>query len=288
MKNNIVLFFKGIMIGVSNVIPGVSGGTIALVLGIFDKLVESVNNFYKDLRKYLPFLIPIFLGAGVGILAFSSLIDYTLLNYSFPTCLFFVGLVVGSIPLIFKKAVHKGFRPSLLLPALLSFAVVILFSLLKSDNATVFSEEINFSKMVLFFFGGALASMAMVVPGISGSFVMVLLGIYPVVIKAVSDVKLILKNPTDMDLLLRIGSTIIPIGLGLLVGILLISRIIEFLLSKYYSVTYFVILGLIFGSIYGIFADPITYQSGVNTASMIVGLVTFVLGVLLSLFLGND
>ena len=105
--NYLFLFFKGIIVGVANVIPGVSGGTIAVVLHIFDRMIEAINHFTSDIKKHVKFLLPLGAGAAVGVLAFSVLIDYTLTNYSLPTCGFFAGLVAGSLPLIWGMANSK-------------------------------------------------------------------------------------------------------------------------------------------------------------------------------------
>ena len=105
--NYIMLFLKGIIIGVANVIPGVSGGTIAVVLHIFDRMIDAINHFTKDIKKHIMFLLPLLAGAGVGVLAFSVLIDFCLENYSLPTCSFFAGLVAGSLPLIYGMAKSK-------------------------------------------------------------------------------------------------------------------------------------------------------------------------------------
>ncbi len=283
----LTLFFKGIFVGISNVIPGVSGGTIALVLGIFDNLISAVNGFFKNPKKHLMFLVPVFLGAGAGIVAFGSIIDYCLQFYSLPTCMFFAGLVLGSIPLIYKKATEKGFKSSYNVAGVISFAVVVLISMLKSDSGFSLSTEPSVFNFMIFFFCGMLGSMAMVVPGISGSFIMVLIGVYPVIIHAVSDIRRILQNPSDITLIINTAAIIIPIGLGVVAGVLLVSKLIETLLSKFYSITYFSILGLIFGSVYALFADPIAYQSGFSPVLIFAGVALMGGGFLLSLKFGK-
>ncbi len=287
MKKVIFNFFKGIMIGVANIIPGVSGGTIAVVLGIFDQLIESINNFYKDLRKYLPFLIPIGLGAVTGIILFSSLIKYALEKYSFPTSMFFVGLVVGSIPFIYKRAVSRGFKVSYLVPLAIAFLAVVGLSLTKAPTSMNTAYNVDFMLILKCFFGGVVASCAMVIPGISGSFTLMLLGLYPIVIDHVAGIKEYLALPSNFALLFQLLKVIAPIGIGTIIGIFLISGIIESLLSKFYSVTYFVILGLIFGSIFGIFNDPITYASGLGNLTLLIGVVMGVLGFVVSIIFGK-
>ncbi|WP_051824022.1 undecaprenyl phosphate translocase family protein [Clostridium sulfidigenes] len=101
---NIFVILKGMVIGVSNVIPGVSGGTMAVVLGIYDKLISAVNSFFKDWKKNIFFLGEIAIGAGLGIILFSKLITNLLTNHPEPTNFFFIGLILGSFPMLYKRA----------------------------------------------------------------------------------------------------------------------------------------------------------------------------------------
>ena len=116
---------------------------------------------------------------------------------------------------------------------------------------------------------------------------MVLLGIYPTVINSISNISRCLLNLSDKNLLMRTGAIIFSLGLGLILGILLISRLISVLLEKFYSETYFCILGLIIGSIYGIFASPMTYQSGINNFMILISVISFFVGAIISYFLGE-
>lgn len=286
MKKGLINFIKGMFIGIANIIPGVSGGTIAVILGIFDDLINAINNFTKDIKKYLYFLLPIGLGAAFSILSFSSFLEHCLNNYSLPTSVFFVGLVCGSIPLIYKKSLSKGIKSSYVISMIISIAIVILISMINGNKTSFADESLSFLFLAKIFVGGLLAAAAMIIPGISGSFVMVLLGIYPTVIHAISNISKCLLNPS-VPLIINTTSTIISLGIGVILGILIISKIISYLMDKYYSVTYFSILGLVIGSVYGIFATPITYQSGVNFYTIIASIITFIIGSAIAYVLGD-
>lgn len=278
----ITLFIKGIFIGVANIIPGVSGGTIAVVLRVFDELIEAVNNIFKDFKKYLPFLLPLGAGAVLGIFLFSKLISFCLTNYSFATNLFFVGLVVGSVPLIYKKAVTQKVKPYYYLISLAACALVIGISLIRTPESAEAVTVINASLMLKMLAGGTIASAAMVIPGISGSFVMVLMGMYGIILHAIAN----LTNDFVSSCLI-----LVPAGIGIIIGILLISKVISILLDKAFSVTYFSILGLILGSIFAILKDPITYQShpdGLTAAVIAVSAVTFAIGFVISIALSKE
>lgn len=301
MSKFLNLFIKGIFVGVANVIPGVSGGTIAVVLRIFDEMIDALNNIFKDFKKHINFLFPLLIGACAGIIFFSKIIKFCLSNYSLPTNLFFVGLVVGSIPLIYKTAATKKVKPIYFIYSIITFAIVVFMSFIKEP--TNFNEviKVDLFFIIKFFLGGIIASAAMVVPGISGSFVMVLLGMYNTIISSVSDfvdeiinaVKLISEKGEIVNAVMNIiksDSFIIlaAAGIGMIIGIVLISKVISLLLEKAFSVTYFGILGLIFGSIFAIFKDPITYQNGINIVAVLIGIIMFIIGFFISLFLGSE
>ena len=274
-------------IGIANIIPGVSGGTIAVILGIFDKLISTINNFTRNIKKNLKFILPIGLGMGFSILAFSSLLEYCLDNYSLPTNIFFVGLVCGSVPLIYRKAVAKTKDKSDIFFMIISILIVVLASTVNKDNNTKPNEMLSFLFLIKIFFGGILSAAAMIIPGISGSFVMVLLGIYQPIIHAISNIKRCLIDIRNTNLIINTSAVIISLGIGVILGILIISKLISFLMSKYYSKTYFCILGLVIGSIYGIFASPLTYKSNIDFVSIIVSVITFSLGCSIAYFLGD-
>jgi putative membrane protein len=182
---------------------------MAVVLGIFDPLIEAVGGFYKDFRRHAAFLIPVVLGAGSGIIAFSAVAEYALVNHSFPTCMFFAGLVAGSIPLIHRKATERAHKKIYLLATLAAALAVVVFSLMRSPDDLDARFVVDTALMLRMFAGGTLAGMIFLIPGISGAFVLILLGIYPVAIRYVASVKDYLLEPTNfalfMDILLSSG-----------------------------------------------------------------------------------
>lgn len=302
MNKFLNLFIKGIFVGVANIIPGVSGGTIAVVLRIFDQMIDAINNFFKTPKKHIKFLVPLFLGAGAGIILFSKLLEFCLKKESLPTSLFFVGLVVGSVPLIYNQAKKKEIKPIYFGVSVIFFAIVVLISLLKPTNSET-SFSITPYWLSKAFISGIIASAAMVIPGISGSFVMVLLGLYNIILTSISGLTNTLSNGIKMMLsgdfingfmqIVKSDSFIIlaVTGIGIIIGVVLISKIIAILLEKAFSVTYFAILGLIFGSIFAIFKDPMTYESytvSIPVLSIVLAVVTFIIGFFISIKLGKE
>lgn len=259
---HMINFFKGMIIGISNVIPGVSGGTMAVSMGIYEKLVQTIGNFFhhfkENFKKNMIFLIPIVLGAGVGIIAFSKLIKFLLENYAMQTQFAFIGLILGSMPFIMKKSVSKGFSWKYLIPGILTFGIGLTLAILEILGITgsaVESFDITFMNIVLLFIYGMISAVSMVVPGISGSFILLLLGVYSAIISAISSLNILV---------------LIPFGIGVLVGILLASKLIDFLLEHFYGYTYFAIIGFVIGSLLAIYPGFCFDMAGISSVVCLV------------------
>ncbi len=286
LKDYLLTFLMGIVMGVANIIPGVSGGTIAVGLGIFDKLINAINNFLKRPKEFLPFLVPLGLGMVFGILAFSGVISFGLANYSFATNMFFVGLVVSSIPLIYSGAKEKDFKAHYYIFVAIGALVVVLLAFIERNGVESGSSSTGYIKLII---SGAIASSAMIIPGISGSFMMILLGVYDVLLVSLSQLNEWLLHPSETEILFTALKVIIPLGIGIVVGVVLISKVIEILFAKFHSQTYLIILGLIIGSLYAIFTSAETYASGVDSLTIVSGIVMGILGYLLgNIFIKKD
>ena len=183
------------IIGLANIIPGVSGGTMAVVFGVFDRLIASISNIRKEFKKSILFLLPIGLGAGVAILLLSQGLKWLLDHYYMATNLFFIGVIVGSIPMIFGKAVEGGFKIRNLIPFVVTFAMMIGMMFLSPEGEQVIARSLDvltFIKLLVF---SAIAAISMIIPGLSGSFVMLLLGTYNTVITAIAELNIVMLIP---------------------------------------------------------------------------------------------
>jgi len=286
-------FINGLAFGITETIPGVSAGTIAIILGFYFELIAAINHFRENIKKSLSFLLPLIFGIIVGIFLFSSLINFLLSHYSFPTMLFFIGLITGIIPHIYTKTkeAEKHFKFTDALLIIIPFCFLIILSFLKKDDIITNHEEIinniKFPFMIFIFFAGIIAAAALVIPGISGSFVLLLLGLYPIIIYSVSSIKGLFTGNAGLELFINICKVLGPLGLGIIIGGLLMVRLIEKLLEKYKTIVYSVILGLLSGSVIVLFKDPIVYQSGISVLFIIFGIITFAGGAVLSFFLGK-
>jgi len=276
MKESIILGIKGFIIGIANIIPGVSGGTLAITLGIYEKLINAISHFFKNLKENIKFLIPIGIGIGLSLAVFSNVISYSLDHFKVPTTLFFVGLIIGGLPLIYRKIDKSITIPNILI-MLITFGLVVSLTFAENGGNVVSFEAMNITKYIALFFVGMIASATMVIPGISGSFVLMLLGYYEPIINTITD--LTHFNSIWDNLLI-----LMPVGLGILVGIVLVAKVIEFLFNRHEEKTYFGIIGFILASI-------ITILGGMGTTSnlmfIISGIVLFLLGFITAYRLGE-
>ena len=261
--------YRGLMMGISDLIPGVSGGTIALILGIYDRLLSAISGFFsREWKKHLMFLIPLGVGIGAALLLFSRLIDYLLTYHIVPTQFFFIGLVLGVLPFLSREAgIARNFGPVhyvLLVAVGVSLAATAFLSPAESEPI----RELNASNAPGLFFAGWLGSMAMLLPGISGSFILLLLGAYSTAIAALSDLNL---------------PIIAVIGAGVGVGFIVSSKVIHFLLSRIPTVMYAIIIGLIAGSVFVIFPG---IPGDFLTA--LISLITFGAGLFLTSLIGRE
>jgi len=226
------------------------------------------------------------------VILFSSIINFLLANYSFPTMLFFIGLIAGIIPHIFSKVKKEDrrFRFKEILLIAIPFLFLVIISFLKSasiTNPAEVIENMNVSFMIFIFFAGIIAAAALVIPGISGSFVLLLLGIYPLAIYSVSSIRFLLTDISNTALMLNICKVLIPLAIGVIIGGLSMVRLIEKLLDNHARVVYSIILGLLLGSVCVLLKDPIVYKSGITTLVIIVGAVTFSSGAVFSFVIGK-
>ena len=287
MKKNIMLVIKGFIMGIANIIPGVSGGTLALILGIYEEFIGAISHLFSNLKKNICFLIPIAIGMVLAILSLSHVIDYSYKHFPIPTCLFFVGLVLGGIPMLLNKV--KGKKETKKISSyiifLLTFALVIVMAcsdLIFGEGLKVSFNNMNLISYILLFLVGVVAAATMVIPGVSGSLVLMLLGYYYPVIAVIKEFTKF-KNLGENIIILGI------FGIGILIGIILISKLIEFLFKKYEVKTYFGVLGFIVASVIAIPLSTLLERSIVfSFPQILIGLIFATLGIGISYKLGGE
>lgn len=261
-------FIGGVVFGIANVIPGVSGGTMLVVFGLFDRLTEAISGIKKIFGNFA-FLITFALGAGAGILLSAKVIGSMFETYAIQTNMFFIGLILGSIPLIIRLGTaEKKAKPICIVPFIVSMGVVITLTVLEKHNVfTMTATDITGFDMVFslkMVVCAAIAAVTMIIPGISGSFMMMLLGVYETIIGALNNMNFYI---------------IIPFALGALFGIIFGAKLISILLKKNKLMVYSAIMGMVIGSVYAILPDGFGFnlQTGYGFAFMLVGICASVL-----------
>lgn len=266
---------KGFGMGTSDLIPGVSGGTIALLLGIYDDFISSVSGlFSKRFRPSFKFLLPILLGMGLAIALLSNLFNYLLSYHEIPTMFFFTGLIIGIIPYLLKTSNFKQmFKTKHYLMILIGIIILVIITLLNNgDKHSGETLTLSLGLIIKYFIAGMFASSAMLLPGISGSFMLLVFGAYGTVMFSISE--LVNLNFTALPIL-------IIIGLGILTGFMLSSRMIQYFLHHHTTMTFALIIGFVIGSIYAVF--PGFPENGLV---WIISFLTIIIGFIVSFTLG--
>jgi putative membrane protein len=289
LSHEVRIFLIGAAMGVANIIPGVSGGTIAVVFGIYEDLMEALGNFLTDREKrwqYIKYLAILFSGSLVAVLSLARILSWSFENYPLPTVYFFLGLIIGSIPVVIKSHsdMKLNFPRSLAFLIGLSGVVVLALLQAKSGEAAGSADLSGLSIMsyIYFAFAGAIAASAMIVPGVSGSFILILLGAYWTVLSAVSELTGSLLSEGLSEAMISRILVLGCLGVGIVLGILVFSKIMSWALKNYPATTMYLILGLIIGSIYQIFPGFELSSHG------IIAIVTFVIGIIISLKFGVE
>lgn len=259
--------YRGLAMGASDVVPGVSGGTIAVLLGIYDQLIASLNGlFSREWKRHLSFLIPLGLGVSISIFTLAKLMDWLLLHYPGPTYYLFLGLIVGVLPYLFREIDAKtNFRKRHYVILLVSLLLIGSLDFLQ-EVETIITDR-SWQIYLLFFLSGFLGSAAMILPGISGSFILLVIGVYHTVLHAISNF--------HFDI-------IIITGLGIASGLIVMSKIIHYFLSRFQVGTFAVIIGMVIGSLFVIFPGAPEGMKG-----LLLSVVTFATGLFFAYILGK-
>lgn len=240
-KDDLTIILKGYTIGSSMSVPGVSGGTMAILLGIYDRLISSISNFFKDIKGNILFLLKFCIGAGAGICSLSFLIKWLLEKFPIPVSVFFLGAVIGGIPALYKKTKESRLRISSGIYFLLGLLIVLSIGFIPAGSINIsFGSGITHYLMLLV--TGVVIALALVLPGISTSHMLLVLGMYDTMLAAI----------TAFDIVF-IGL----LGISTLIGVFLITKPIEWILNKFPHQTYCAIIGFVLGSTAEIFRDKI-------------------------------
>lgn len=269
-RSNLEIILKGYIIGSSMSVPGVSGGTMAILLGIYDKLISSISNFMKDIKGNTIFLAKFCLGSGLGIGSLAFVIKWMLEKFPLPVSFFFLGAVIGGIPALYKKTKETRIKVSSVIYFLVGLVLVISIGFIPTGNFDIGSGS-GLAHYAMVLVTGIIIALALILPGISTSHMLLVLGMYDTMIAAITEFNVV-----------YIGI----LGISTVIGIFLITKPIEWTMNKFPHQTYCLIIGFVLGSTSEIFRDKIIPAVPDNATatwwilSAIASVVTFILGYL--------
>jgi len=204
-------FVKGIAIGAGAILPGISSGVLCVIFNIYDTLIESILGFFKNIRKNAEFLVPIVLGTFVGVMLFGNILQYLFNTFPYQTNFTFIGLIIGCLPSIFRKANKKdGFKLHYLLYFIGAFIIALLLIFLEHNLNYGINNITQFSFMYLIM-SGFIMSVGIIVPGVSSTVLLMILGVYHTYLNAITSLNF---------------TVLLPMGIGLILGGLLLLKLI--------------------------------------------------------------
>ena len=274
---------RGMVIGLANIIPGVSGGTMMVSMGIYDTLIHCITHLFKEFKKSILTLLPYAVGMVLAIGGLSFALKWAFAVYPLPTNTLFIGLILGGLPAILRqvKGKKKGAVGAVLFAVF--FALIIVMQIFQSEHVATIT--LSFGEVIKLFVLGAVASATMVIPGVSGSMVLKLLGYYePVVTVAIPGLISGLAHGEWAAVGANVG-ILLPFGLGIVVGIFAIAKLIEVLLARWEGQTYCAILGLVTASPVAILMA--TEMVNLSWSTLIISLLTFAIGFYVAWRLGG-
>jgi len=278
---NLLLFIKGALIGACMIVPGLSAGTVIILCGLYGALLGHLNGMFKSKKQFLDALVfglPLALGAVVGIFALSRGLEWLIECYALPVFALFAGLVLGSVPLVIRltyKVKQENPEPSKfkwwhVIPAIIACGLVICFAIFQAPESGV--RELNVATGFMLVLAGAMTVAAMIIPGISGAFLLVLIGYYQTVLNAASTFNIVV---------------LALFALGGPIGLFIAAKVIGFFLRRFKVITHMAIVGFLVGSVAGIFIYPGTYASATGVWGIIAACFLFVAGFALILILSR-
>ena len=259
--SNVILIIKGLIIGFAKVMPGVSGSILAISMGVYDKGINAITRFFDNIKENIRFLFFIGIGIFTAVILGSNIVYYLLNNYYVITMLFFMGLIFGSTPKIIEKIdkTKKGYTVSIV-----TFIIITLLT-----TTSVSNDNINRS-LIIYLFSGLIDAFGMVVPGISSTALLMTIGTYNSIIYSLAIIDL---------------TILIPYGIGIFIGIIITSIIINYLFKKYNNLTFSFILGVVLSTLVILIYKIITYNS--NIKLLVIGLLLLGVGIVISCHLDD-
>ena len=229
-------FLKGMALGAGAIAPGVSGGALAVIFGLYDKITYFIANFTKNFKENVIYFMPVGIGGAAGVLIFSRIIEYLFKFHEVEVKYAFIGLMFGTIPSVVHEANKKGYKRKYIVAFILSLSITLIATHFENNSAAFMNDGgTSIINMIIY---GAIIGFGTIIPGISASIILMYMGAYEIVISAISNIQI---------------GVIIYLGIGFGISVLLFAKLICMLFEKAYGFTYYTILGLVLGSVVSIF-----------------------------------
>lgn len=258
-------FLKGLIVGMGGIAPGLSGSVLLVIFGLYQKTVNAIGTLFKNFKENIKFLIPLFLGFGIGVIIFSKIVDFFLTNFEMYTRFAFLGLVLGTIPLFYKEVKKEGFKKKyyafIVISAIIGFSIFYL-------NPNLFPTITNPNLIQSVFLGVAVAGSS-IVPGVDSAVILSSLGLYELYVGSLADFNL---------------AVLIPAGVGLVIGALVISFIMNKLIKRFYTATFSIIFGLFLSIIPNVLNESCVIGFNITT---LISFIILIISFGISFFLGN-
>ena len=258
-------FLKGIIVGIGGIAPGLSGSVLLVILGLYQKTITAIGTLFKNFKENVKFLIPLFLGFGVGVLIFSKIVDFLLGNFEMYTRYTFLGLVLGTVPLFYREVKKEGFSNKYYIVIFISACFGFSLFFLNKDLFPVLNNPNVFQSVML----GVAVAGSSIIPGVDSAVILSSLGLYELYVSSIANLNF---------------EVLIPAGVGLVIGVLVISFLINKLVNKFYTATFSVIFGLFLSIIPNVLNGNCALGLNINT---LISILLIIFGFGISYFLGD-
>ena len=277
---------KGMVIGIANIIPGVSGGTMMVAMGIYDKLIHCITHLFSEFKKSVSFLLWIGIGMVIAVVASSFCLEEMFERFPIQTNMMFIGLIVGGLPAIWKNVKGNSVKPGHIVAGLVFFGIVVLMAVVGETEGTAADLSFGLINVIKLFVVGVIAAATMVIPGVSGSMMLLMMGYYNPILSAITDFFRSLVA-WDVQGILKGFGILVPCGIGIVVGIFAIAKLIEIIFAKYPLYAYWAIIGLIVASPIAIIVMNLGVFAAINVVSILTGVVALGVGFVIAMKLGE-
>ena len=273
----------GFFIGIAIVVPGVSGSTISVLFNLYDKILYSISNLFKKFKESILFLFPIMIGVIIGFILGLITLKQLINILPFSITSLFAGLMIGSFPLISKEIKNEKINIKRIILLVLGLIIPLIISILSTNYLTIKPiENLKIHNYLIFIFIGYLVALTQIIPGLSATALLMSLGYFKPILDSIST-EYIINNP-------KIILLYISIIVGFIIGMLTLSKLITFILTKRKKETYFLIVGLSISSVISLFYNPDIYSVYVSWINgniimiydISIGIILFILGIILS------